>query len=96
MKRFRSGETKLLFTTDVLARSTDVPNIKIVINFDLPYSANQEICQKQYLHRISRSGRMGKAGMAITFLDNESQPKYAKLANDLNFQANQLYFNNQD
>jgi translation initiation factor 4A len=62
MATFRSGSTRVLITTDLLARGIDVQHVSIVINFDLP--ANRE----SYLHRIGRSGRYGRKGVAINFV----------------------------
>ena len=62
IQTFRSGETRVLITTDLLARGIDVHHVSIVINFDLP--TNRE----NYLHRIGRSGRFGRKGVAINFV----------------------------
>lgn len=65
LEDFRSGTTRILITTDLLARGIDVQHVSIVINFDLP--ANLE----SYLHRIGRSGRFGRKGLAINFVRDE-------------------------
>lgn len=65
MKAFRSGASRVLITTDLLARGIDVHQVSIVINYDLP--AHME----NYLHRIGRSGRFGRKGMAINFVTAE-------------------------
>lgn len=65
MKLFRSGESRVLITTDVWARGIDVSQVSLVINYDLP--TNRE----NYIHRIGRSGRFGKKGVAINFVKNE-------------------------
>lgn len=65
LDEFRAGATRILITTDLLARGIDVQHVSIVINFDLP--ANLE----SYLHRIGRSGRFGRKGVAINFVRNE-------------------------
>lgn len=62
MATFRSGSTRVLITTDLLSRGIDVQHVSIVINFDLP--GNRE----SYLHRIGRSGRYGRKGVAINFV----------------------------
>lgn len=61
MKKFRSGEYRVLISTDLLARGIDVQQVGYVINYDLPGIEN-------YLHRIGRSGRFGKRGIAINFV----------------------------
>jgi len=62
MKEFRSGSSRVLITTDLLARGIDVQQVSLVINYDLP--GNRE----NYIHRIGRSGRFGRKGVAINFV----------------------------
>ncbi|KAI1724011.1 DEAD/DEAH box helicase domain-containing protein [Ditylenchus destructor] len=62
MKEFRSGSSRVLISTDLLARGIDVQQVSVVINYDLP--SNRE----NYLHRIGRSGRFGRKGFAINFV----------------------------
>ena len=62
MREFRSGSSRVLITTDVLARGIDVQQVSLVINYDLP--TNRE----NYIHRIGRGGRFGRKGVAINFL----------------------------
>lgn len=61
-KRFRDGGCRVLVTSDLYARGIDVQQVSIVINFDVPKS------EHTYLHRIGRSGRWGRKGIAINFL----------------------------
>lgn len=65
MKEFRSGSSRVLITTDLLARGIDVQQVSLVINYDLP--ANRE----NYIHRIGRSGRFGRKGVAINFVTED-------------------------
>ena len=62
MREFRSGSSRILITTDLLARGIDVQQVSLVINYDLP--TNRE----NYIHRIGRSGRFGRKGVAINFI----------------------------
>ena len=62
VKEFRDGNTRLLLTTDLLSRGIDIPQVNMVINYDLP--ANKET----YVHRIGRCGRFDKKGVAITLV----------------------------
>jgi superfamily II DNA/RNA helicase len=65
MKQFRNGDTRILLSTDLLARGIDVQQVSLVINYDLPK-------QKQnYIHRIGRSGRYGRKGVAINFVSRQ-------------------------
>lgn len=65
MKEFRAGQTRVLITTDIWARGIDVQQVSLVINYDLPN--NREL----YIHRIGRSGRFGRKGVAINFVKSD-------------------------
>ena len=62
MGEFRGGTTRVLITTDVWARGIDVQQVSLVINYDLPNN------RENYIHRIGRSGRYGRKGVAINFV----------------------------
>lgn len=65
MEEFRSGATRVLIATDVWGRGLDVQQVSLVINYDLPN--NREL----YIHRIGRSGRFGRKGVAINFVRSD-------------------------
>ncbi|KAJ7567359.1 hypothetical protein O6H91_02G143600 [Diphasiastrum complanatum] len=67
MREFRSGSSRVLITTDLLARGIDVQQVSLVINYDLPSQP------ENYLHRIGRSGRFGRKGVAINFMTKEDE-----------------------
>lgn len=67
MKHFRTGSSRVLITTDLLARGIDVQQVSLVINYDLP--SNRE----NYIHRIGRGGRFGRKGVAINFVTTEDK-----------------------
>lgn len=62
MNQFRQGEIRILLSTDLLSRGIDVQQLSLVINYDLP------IQKETYIHRIGRSGRYGRKGVAINFV----------------------------
>jgi translation initiation factor 4A len=62
MNDFRNNKSRILITTDILARGIDVQQVSIVINYDLPRDC------ETYIHRIGRSGRFGRKGLAINFI----------------------------
>ncbi|PWN17976.1 putative TIF2-translation initiation factor eIF4A [Microstroma glucosiphilum] len=62
MREFRSGSSRVLITTDLLARGIDVQQVSLVINYDLPSD------REKYIHRIGRGGRFGRKGVAINFV----------------------------
>ncbi|KAF8931680.1 RNA helicase [Haplosporangium bisporale] len=65
MQEFRQGASRVLITTDVWARGIDVQQVSLVVNYDLP--SNRE----NYIHRIGRSGRFGRKGVAINFVTQD-------------------------
>ena len=65
MAEFRSGASRVMITTDIWGRGLDVQQVSLVINYDLP--SNREL----YIHRIGRSGRFGRKGVAINFVTDE-------------------------
>lgn len=67
MREFRSGSSRVLITTDLLARGIDVQQVSLVINYDLPTQP------ENYLHRIGRSGRFGRKGVAINFVTKDDE-----------------------
>lgn len=68
MSRFKSGETKVLIATDVSARGIDIPDVDFVVNYDLPEVA------ENYVHRVGRTGRGIKKGLAVSFCSPEEKP----------------------
>jgi len=70
LNRFREGKEKILITTNVLSRGIDVEQVTIVVNFDLPVDMSGNADCETYLHRIGRTGRFGKSGLAINLVDS--------------------------
>lgn len=68
LNAFRNGSVPILIATDVASRGLDIKGVTHVINYDLPNNADS------YVHRVGRTGRLGHAGIAITFISNESPP----------------------
>jgi len=66
MKEFRSGSSRVLISSDVLARGIDVQQVSLVINYDLP------TVRENYIHRVGRSGRYGRKGVAINLVTNKT------------------------
>ena len=64
---FKSGRTPILVATAVAARGLDIPNVKHVINFDLPSDV------EEYVHRIGRTGRVGNLGLATSFFNDKNR-----------------------
>ncbi len=69
MNSFRNGKTEILVATDVAARGIDVDNVDIVFNYDLPQD------DEYYVHRIGRTGRAGKTGLAFSFVSGKEVDK---------------------
>ncbi|CCG23037.1 Chr1 DEAD-box ATP-dependent RNA helicase [Candida orthopsilosis Co 90-125] len=75
IKRFKNGDIWVLITTDVLARGVDFKGVNLVINYDVPQSA------QAYVHRIGRTGRGGRAGRAVTFFTKEDDKAVKPIIN---------------
>ncbi|XP_061030327.1 ATP-dependent RNA helicase DDX19B isoform X2 [Eubalaena glacialis] len=71
IERFREGKEKVLVTTNVCARGIDVEQVSVVINFDLPVDKGGNPDNETYLHRIGRTGRFGKRGLAVNMVDSK-------------------------
>ncbi|CAD6648103.1 BAH_G0048810.mRNA.1.CDS.1 [Saccharomyces cerevisiae] len=69
---FREGRSKVLITTNVLARGIDIPTVSMVVNYDLPTLANGQADPATYIHRIGRTGRFGRKGVAISFVHDKN------------------------
>jgi len=80
MKEFRCGKTRILLTTDLLSRGIDVQQVSLVLNYDLPKS------RECYIHRIGRSGRFGRKGVAINFATTKDEYKLIELEKFYNTQ----------
>lgn len=68
---FREGRSKVLITTNVLARGIDIPTVSMVVNYDMPFDKNNRPDPATYLHRIGRTGRFGRRGVSISFIDSK-------------------------
>ena len=71
---FRNGQAKILITTNVLARGIDVQSVSMVVNYDVPdrMERGKMVADPQtYLHRIGRTGRFGRVGVAVTFVSSK-------------------------
>ncbi len=71
MHEFRNERVNILVATDIVARGIDIDDISLVINFDVPYDA------EDYVHRIGRTARAGDSGMAITFVSPDEQYRFS-------------------
>ncbi|KAL7189244.1 hypothetical protein ACSBR1_038983 [Camellia fascicularis] len=90
MREFCSGSTRVLITTDILARGIDVQQVSLVINYDPPTQP------ENYLHRIGRSGRFGRKGVAINFLTSDDSRMLADIQRFYNVVIEELPSNVSD
>jgi len=80
MKRFRDGDLRFLVATDVVGRGIDVSGISHIINYDVPAFCDD------YVHRVGRTGRMGKTGVAYTFVAPEEGGELTRIEHRINRQ----------
>ena len=79
---FRKNEFTTLISTNVLARGIDVPEVDIVINFEVPIVVNQGWKDPDYanfMHRVGRTGRFGTDGISVTIMSDEDDEEFMKL-----------------
>jgi len=81
---FRTGSSRVLIATDLLARGIDVHQVSLVINYDLPKNL------ENYIHRIGRSGRFGRKGVAINFVTMDDHKTIKELEKFYNTQIDEL------
>jgi ATP-dependent RNA helicase DDX3X len=70
---FKHERYNILVATDIAARGLDIPNVNCVINFDTPNNI------EDYVHRIGRTGRIGKKGIAMSFINEKNKPVVKEL-----------------
>ncbi len=70
LRQFKSKKIRILFATDLVARGLDIHDITCVVNYDLPRSPSD------YIHRIGRTGRAGKSGIAVSFIGHEDKDHF--------------------
>jgi superfamily II DNA/RNA helicase len=85
MRKFRTGENRILITTDLLARGIDVQQVSLVINYDIPFD------MENYIHRIGRSGRFGRKGVSLNFVAGQRDAaQMKKIENYYHTQINEF------
>ena len=87
MSKFRLGSSRILITTDILSRGIDVQQVSLVLNYDVP------IEKETYIHRIGRSGRFGRKGVAINFVTGFDINKLDKIRKFYSTQIDELPIN---
>eukprot|EP01026_Neomeris_dumetosa_P015810 TRINITY_DN1601_c0_g1_i2.p2 TRINITY_DN1601_c0_g1~~TRINITY_DN1601_c0_g1_i2.p2 ORF type:complete len:167 (-),score=38.20 TRINITY_DN1601_c0_g1_i2:188-649(-) len=73
LNKFKAGEKSILIATDVASRGLDIPTVDVVINYDLPRNC------KDYVHRVGRTARAGRSGLALTFVTQYDVGQYQKI-----------------
>ena len=84
MNKFRQGEIRILLSTDLLSRGIDIQQLSLVINYDLP------IQKETYIHRIGRSGRYGRKGVAINFVTDRDIQELEELKSFYNTKIEEM------
>jgi len=84
MREFKGKKLRTLIGTDILSRGIDVDGISLVINYDAPPDP------EDYIHRIGRTARASKAGVAITFINQRDQPKFARIEDLMGYEVTKM------
>ena len=94
LDEFRSGVSKVLIATDVLARGIDVPAVTLVVNYELPINYEgpdrQGVNPETYLHRIGRTGRFGQKGIAVNLVTPAELPKLRSIEKYYNSEVEKI------
>jgi ATP-dependent RNA helicase RhlE len=90
MKKFKYGDGSFLIATDVSARGIDIPDVNYVINYDLPDKP------ENYVHRVGRTGRGVKKGIAVSFCSEEEKECLEKIQKLLNKEIEVIKVNKMD
>ena len=90
MRRFRSGEIKMLVATDISARGIDIPNVEFVVNYDLPEQA------ENYVHRVGRTGRGTEKGNAVSFCAGEERELLSEIEDYIGGEIDELEISKYD
>ena len=90
MQEFRNGSSRILISTDLLSRGIDVQQVSLVINYDVPNNP------ESYIHRIGRSGRYGRKGVAINFVTSYDVRKMQDIERYYSTQVDELPLNFKD
>jgi len=77
LNKFKANETKILIATDVVSRGLDIPDVDVVLNYDIPQS------HKDYIHRVGRTARAGKTGHAISIVNQYDVQDYQKIEHSI-------------
>lgn len=89
--KFRKGYAKVLITTNVLARGIDVLSVTMVINYDVPTDGQGKPDPETFLHRVGRTGRFGKVGVALTLVaDKNSWSNFRDICQVLHIEPTKL------
>lgn len=86
MKKFRTGQNKLLLVTDVAARGLDIKEVTHVVHYDLPRELSQ------YVHRSGRTGRFGASGTVLSFVNEREERDLKKFAKEMNVTLEEKMF----
>ncbi len=87
---FKSSQVKVLFATDVASRGLDIPTVDLVINENVPF------VPKEYIHRVGRTARAGRGGMAITMVSQYDIPLMHKIENKINMKLSEYKLNEKE
>ena len=84
MRDFKNKEIRILIGTDILSRGIDVEGINLIVNYDAPGDP------EDYIHRIGRTARASKAGVAITFVNQRDQSKFSRIEDLLGYEITKM------
>ena len=84
LRQFRNKQLQVLVATDILSRGIDIEDISLVLNYDIPHDP------EDYIHRIGRTARAEAKGMAITFINDQNQYKFANIEKMIGYEITKV------
>eukprot|EP00003_Mantamonas_plastica_P014023 TRINITY_DN2435_c0_g1_i3.p1 TRINITY_DN2435_c0_g1~~TRINITY_DN2435_c0_g1_i3.p1 ORF type:complete len:346 (+),score=120.86 TRINITY_DN2435_c0_g1_i3:856-1893(+) len=90
LAKFKSGQRNILLATDVASRGLDIPSVDLVINYDIPTHS------KDYIHRVGRTARAGRAGLAVSFVSQYEVELYQRIEQMINQKLDKYNADNEE
>mmetsp|Transcript_14602 Transcript_14602/g.26264 ORF Transcript_14602/g.26264 Transcript_14602/m.26264 type:complete len:463 (+) Transcript_14602:174-1562(+) len=90
VKEFKEKKSKMLLSTDVIAKGFNVPSVSVVVNFDIPLTRERRPNRENYLHRVGRAGRFGRNGLAINLITPDDGGKLEEVEKFLTEKSSEL------
>lgn len=89
--RFLTAKTKVLVATDVFSRGMDIPQVNLIVNYELPDERDSDVLNR-YIHRVGRSGRFNRPGFVVDLVGGEEEDRMARIHTDARLVSSRFTF----